>query len=105
DDAKTIRFGLQLSGRGRAWIDDVRFEPVGTDVPVTTKPASPGYRVGYLAASLLHPDMLADPRSRTVIRVSVVLAAALTLIGWIVATARPDRSLPDRLAGTRLMMR
>ena len=30
-----IAFGIMLGGQGRAWLSDVRFEEVGTDVPVT----------------------------------------------------------------------
>lgn len=35
DDAVTINVGLVLVGSGKAWIDDVSLEIVGTDVPVT----------------------------------------------------------------------
>jgi hypothetical protein len=37
DAAKStaIAFGVMLSGKGAVWIDDVRFEVVGQDVPVT----------------------------------------------------------------------
>ena len=35
-----ITFGFLLQGRGQAWVDDVRFDVVGTDVPSTnTMPA------------------------------------------------------------------
>jgi C-terminal processing protease CtpA/Prc len=34
-DAIGITFGLRLSGRGEAWIDDASFEAVGNDVPST----------------------------------------------------------------------
>jgi hypothetical protein len=33
--AKYVAFGILLTGRGAVWINDVRFEAVGTDVPVT----------------------------------------------------------------------
>lgn len=33
--ATNIAFGVMLSGKGTVWIDDVRFETVGPDVPVT----------------------------------------------------------------------
>jgi len=31
-----VAFGFGLGGRGQAWLSDVRFEEVGTDVPVTS---------------------------------------------------------------------
>ena len=33
--ATAVAFGILLAGRGAVWIDDVTFEVVGTDVPVT----------------------------------------------------------------------
>jgi hypothetical protein len=33
--ATKIAFGVMLSGKGSVWIDNVRFEPVGENVPVT----------------------------------------------------------------------
>jgi hypothetical protein len=35
-DVETIRMGLVLVGNGQAWLSDLKFEEVGTDVPVTT---------------------------------------------------------------------
>jgi hypothetical protein len=35
EQAQDIAFGLLLSGRGRAWMDDLKFEVVGTEVPTT----------------------------------------------------------------------
>jgi hypothetical protein len=35
-DVETIRMGLILVGSGQAWLSDLKFEEVGTDVPVTT---------------------------------------------------------------------
>jgi len=37
-DAVNICFGVALNGAGQAWFDDLRFEVVGQDVPVTHKP-------------------------------------------------------------------
>ena len=34
-DSKLIAYGLMLIGEGQAWIDDVQFESVGNDVPLT----------------------------------------------------------------------
>jgi WD40 repeat protein len=34
-DAYNIRFGVSLTGAGQAWFDDLQFEIVGRDVPVT----------------------------------------------------------------------
>jgi hypothetical protein len=34
-EAKALAFGILLNGTGRVWIDDLKFEVVGTDVPVT----------------------------------------------------------------------
>jgi len=41
-EARGIAFGILLSGPGQAWMDDLRLEPVGTDVPVTGMPVSSG---------------------------------------------------------------
>jgi hypothetical protein len=35
-DVETIRMGLVLVGNGQAWLSDLKFEEVGTEVPVTT---------------------------------------------------------------------
>ncbi|HMN46367.1 MAG TPA: hypothetical protein PKE27_17445 [Povalibacter sp.] len=35
DEASAINFGLLMSGKGRLWMDDLKLEPVGTEVPVT----------------------------------------------------------------------
>jgi erythromycin esterase len=35
EDALEIVFGLLVSGKGQAWVDDFKFEPVGRDIPVT----------------------------------------------------------------------
>jgi hypothetical protein len=34
-EARAVAFGILLSGPGGAWMDDLRLEAVGTDVPVT----------------------------------------------------------------------
>ncbi|MDG4865474.1 hypothetical protein P8605_45745 [Streptomyces sp. T-3] len=34
-DSLEIAFGVLLAGRGKVWVDDFRFETVGTDVPTT----------------------------------------------------------------------
>jgi hypothetical protein len=39
-EARLIAFGILLQGRGRAWIDDVRFAAVDSSVPVTGHPAT-----------------------------------------------------------------
>jgi hypothetical protein len=36
DDAQYIAFGVLLSGQGRIWIDDVKFEVVDESIPVTS---------------------------------------------------------------------
>jgi beta-lactamase regulating signal transducer with metallopeptidase domain len=33
--AKFLSFGIDLTGKGKVWVDDFRFELVGTDVPLT----------------------------------------------------------------------
>ncbi|HMF41045.1 MAG TPA: hypothetical protein VKQ32_10125 [Polyangia bacterium] len=38
NDATDIAFGATLSGAGAIWIDDIRFEEVGRDVPTTAPP-------------------------------------------------------------------
>jgi len=38
DAAADIAFGATLSGAGAIWVDDVRFEEVGRDVPTTAPP-------------------------------------------------------------------
>jgi hypothetical protein len=35
DQAQEIAFGLLLDGQGQAWMDDLKFEAVGKDVPTT----------------------------------------------------------------------
>ena len=35
NEARGIAFGILLAGAGQAWMDDLRFETVGADVPVT----------------------------------------------------------------------
>ena len=35
EQAEQISFGLLLAGRGQAWMDDLKFEVVGKDVPTT----------------------------------------------------------------------
>ncbi|MEI8325414.1 MAG: hypothetical protein WCH44_08620 [Betaproteobacteria bacterium] len=35
-DVETIRMGLILVGNGQAWLSDLKFEEVGSEVPVTT---------------------------------------------------------------------
>jgi hypothetical protein len=34
-DATGVSFGIQLVGKGAVWIDDLAFDVVGADVPVT----------------------------------------------------------------------
>ncbi|UOB11437.1 hypothetical protein MQE23_21230 [Streptomyces sp. HP-A2021] len=34
-EGATIRIGFILTGEGRVWCDDVKFEEVGLDIPVT----------------------------------------------------------------------
>ena len=38
-ESESISFGVLLSGPGRVWIDNVRFEEVSASVPTTGKPA------------------------------------------------------------------
>jgi hypothetical protein len=99
-DASAIAYGIRLTGRGRVWIHDLKFEAVGRDVPITATGPAPAYAIGNWLASHSLPG---TPRG-TAIRVWMLCAGILTLIGWIMAFIRPDRSIPDRLAGTRLMM-
>ena len=39
-DSVNIAFGILLRGKGQAWVDDLRFEVVGNDVPTTQMPVS-----------------------------------------------------------------
>jgi hypothetical protein len=41
-EAKALAFGILLNGSGRVWMDDLKFEVVGTDVPVTGSGGSLG---------------------------------------------------------------
>jgi hypothetical protein len=43
-EARALAFGILMNGSGRVWMDDLKFEVVGTDVPVTG--ASGGSRQG-----------------------------------------------------------
>lgn len=38
EDAEAIAFGFMLMGAGRVWADDLEFEEVGPEVPVTATP-------------------------------------------------------------------
>jgi hypothetical protein len=38
-DAEGLCFGVLNTGAGTLWMSDIRFEPVGKDVPVTPAPA------------------------------------------------------------------
>lgn len=40
NEAKEIAFGILLSGKGQAWMDDFSFEAVGKDVPTTGSDSS-----------------------------------------------------------------
>jgi hypothetical protein len=37
EDAQEIAFGLLLTGKGQAWMDDLNFEAVGKEVPTTAE--------------------------------------------------------------------
>jgi hypothetical protein len=39
DNARTIVFGVIAAGRGTVWIDDLKLDTVGSDVPVDTLPS------------------------------------------------------------------
>jgi hypothetical protein len=51
EEAQAIGFGILLEGSGQAWMDDLRLEPVGLDVPVTSPtralPAKPNLRFDH----------------------------------------------------------
>jgi uncharacterized RDD family membrane protein YckC len=106
--ADKIGYGVRISGAGRVWIDDCRFDFVGPEVTVTgTAPTSVseiGYSVGR-AATILG---LRDPHSSGfmwLVRVTVVLAGLVMGLGWTLTILSPDRTLPDRLGRTRLVTR
>jgi hypothetical protein len=40
EESTNIAFGIMLGGRGTLWFDDVSFEAVGKDVPITDCPCS-----------------------------------------------------------------
>ena len=44
EEASDIAFGILMTGKGRVWVDDFKFETVGTDVATTTMPAPRGVR-------------------------------------------------------------
>ncbi len=44
DEAEEIYFGCLLVGPGKAWVDDLRFEVVGKDVPTTQLDVTPDDR-------------------------------------------------------------
>lgn len=39
DEASAIAFGMLMEGKGRLWMDDLKLEPVGPEVPVTATSA------------------------------------------------------------------
>src|SRR2546429_3129524 len=53
DESINIAFGILLEGKGQAWLNDVRFEEVGVDVPTTNLEESKAYpeKPGNLAFS------------------------------------------------------
>jgi hypothetical protein len=38
DTAQGLAFGVLLAGTGQVWLNDMKFETVGTEVPTTGKP-------------------------------------------------------------------
>jgi hypothetical protein len=47
NDAADIAFGATLSGAGAIWVDDIRFEEVGRDVPTTVPPPPPPQNLDF----------------------------------------------------------
>jgi hypothetical protein len=46
--AQKIAFGLLLAGKGGVWMDDLKFEVVGTDVPTTGETVGTEPKPGYV---------------------------------------------------------
>jgi RNA polymerase sigma factor (sigma-70 family) len=42
EDSKTIRFAVLVEGRGKAWVDDLRFEAVDRSIPLTNSSVRSG---------------------------------------------------------------
>jgi len=59
-EANAIRFGLVLSGAGKAWLDDVHVDIVAPDVPVTLKRLDWGARNVPVPADRLQPPRNLD---------------------------------------------
>ena len=61
ESAINIMYGIVVSGRGSAWIDDVTLEAVGADVPVTElkNPYHQYYAGRYKEAATLFPARIA----------------------------------------------
>lgn len=64
DRPGSIGMGLALVGNGRAWLAELKFEEVGTDVPLTTEPI--GLDLAQLAEKRRQrrDDARPDPRQR-----------------------------------------
>lgn len=60
ENATNIAFGIMLGGKGTVWFDDVSFEIVGKDVPVTDCPCSCNYKGCKIATNLNFEDGAAD---------------------------------------------
>lgn len=56
ESARQIAFGLLLSGTGQAWMDDLKFEIVGNDVPTTTEAIPTAVQVSPTPANLNFED-------------------------------------------------
>jgi hypothetical protein len=98
--AKSMTFGLLLSGKGRVWMDDVRFEVVGHEVALTAPVSTNAkWKIGYALRGVM-----GDEKRMMVIRIVLILGGIVTAAGWVVALVRPSRTIPDRIARTRLMM-
>ena len=53
-DVVGMAFGALLSDLGTAWLDDLKLEVVGNDVPVTANPLNPPYPIADPAANVAH---------------------------------------------------
>jgi len=60
ENATNIAFGIMLGGKGTAWYDDVSFEIVGRDVPVTDCPCSVNFKGSNPATNLNFEEGPAD---------------------------------------------
>jgi hypothetical protein len=110
--AETVAFGISLNGSGRVWIDDLQLEPVARDAaPARATKGSGGLNAYWMGRQLRfwlrigEPMEPASPWRVALLWTAMLLGFVIFAAFAVVALIDPSRSLHDRLARTRLVMR